>query len=254
MVGYEMTLGDVERCLDNGHVEGGFVYNSTVTPGTDTKASRGWLWKLCVVILVVALCAATALIFAWNQHERMTMDKMVSQMQEPTDARDLHPHLEQIGDKAKAAIHLEGEYSPDNITDALQWRQDEIQTFSQGGFQLQGNKILIPHTGLFFVYSQASFRVKCHHPGNHAITVSHIVWRYSDSIRAKANLLSGLRSICQRNYSDAGSNGGEGWYNSVYVGGVFQLDEGDKLWTETNRLTDVVPEQGKNFFGVFALF
>lgn len=135
----------------------------------------------------------------------------------------------------------------------MQWRKDDGQAFSQGGFKLQGNQILIPHTGLFFVYSQASFRVKCNGPGENTTPLSHVIWRYSDSIGDNANLLSGVRSVCQQNYGNSESNIGEGWYNAVYLSAVFHLNEGDKLWTETNRLTNVEPEQGKNFFGVFEL-
>uniref|UniRef100_A0A4W5KRJ1 Lymphotoxin-alpha n=1 Tax=Hucho hucho TaxID=62062 RepID=A0A4W5KRJ1_9TELE len=255
MEGYAMTPGDMERGLENSLVDSGPVYKTTVTAVAVRKVSRGWLWRLCGVLLVAALCAAAALLFAWCQHGRLTMmqDEMEPQLEILIGAKDTHQTLKQIADNAKAAIHLEGEYNPNFTTDTVQWRKDDGQAFSQGGFELQGNQILIPHTGLFFVYSQASFRVKCKGPGEHTTPLSHVIWRYSDSIGVNANLLSGVRSVCQRNYGDAESNIGKGWYNAVYLGAVFQLNEGDKLWTETNRLTDVETEQGKNFFGVFAL-
>lgn len=67
-------------------------------------------------------------------------------------------------------------------------------------------------------------------------------------------LIGGVRSACQ---SAGGSEGGEaaghGWYNTIYLGAVFKLKEGDKLWTETNQLSKVEKEEGKTFFGVFAL-
>ncbi|XP_070979738.1 tumor necrosis factor-like [Oncorhynchus clarkii lewisi] len=246
MEGYAMTPEDMER---------GPVYNTTVTAVAEGKASRGWLWRLCGVLLIAVLCAAAALLFAWCQHGRPStmQDEMEPQLEILIGAKDTHHTLKQIAGNAKAAIHLEGEYNPNLSADTVQWRKDDGQAFSQGGFELQGNQILIPHTGLFFVYSQASFRVKCNGPGEHTTPLSHIIWRYSDSIGVNANLLSGVRSVCQQNYGDAESKIGEGWYNAVYLGAVFQLNEGDKLWTETNRLTDVEPEQGKNFFGVFAL-
>ncbi|XP_020353740.1 tumor necrosis factor-like [Oncorhynchus kisutch] len=255
MEGYAMTTGDMERGLENSLVDSGPVYKTTVTAVAERKASRGWLWRLCGVLLIAALCAAAALLFAWCQHGRLAtmQDGMEPQLEIFIGAKDTHNTLKQIASNAKAAIHLEGEYNPNLTTDTVQWRKDVGQAFSQGGFKLQGNQILIPHTGLFFVYSQASFRVKCNGPGERTTPLSHVIWRYSDSIGDNGNLLSGVRSVCQQNYGNAESNIGEGWYNAVYLSAVFQLNEGDKLWTETNRLTDVEPEQGKNFFGVFAL-
>nr|XP_046171858.1 tumor necrosis factor-like [Oncorhynchus gorbuscha] len=255
MEGYAMTPEDMERGLENSLVDSGPVYKTTVTAVAERKASRGWLWRLCGVLLIAALCAAAALLFAWCQHGRLAtmQDGMEPQLEIFIGAKDTHNTLKQIAGNAKAAIHLEGEYNPNLTTDTVQWRKDDGQAFSQGGFKLQGNQIIIPHTGLFFVYSQASFRVKCNGPGERTTPLSHVIWRYSDSIGVKGNLLSGVRSVCQQNYGNAESNIGEGWYNAVYLSAVFQLNEGDKLWTETNRLTDVEPEQGKNFFGVFAL-
>nr|ABG91800.1 TNF-alpha 2 [Salmo salar] len=246
MEGYAMTTGDMERDP---------VYKTTVTAVAEGKASRGWLWRLCGVLLVAALCAAAALLFAWCQHGRLAtmQDGMEHQLEILIGAKDTHHTLKQIAGNAKVAIHLEGEYNPNLTANTVQWRKDDGQAFSQGGFKLQGNQILIPHTGLFFVYSQASFRVKCNSPGERTTPLSHVIWRYSDSIGDNANLLSGVRSVCQQNYGNSESNIGEGWYNAVYLSAVFHLNEGDKLWTETNRLTEVEPEQGKNFFGVFAL-
>lgn len=57
-----MTTGDMER---------GPVYKTTVTAVAEGKASRGWLWRLCGVLLIAALCAAAALLFAWFQHGRL---------------------------------------------------------------------------------------------------------------------------------------------------------------------------------------
>lgn len=56
-----MTPEDMER---------GPVYNTTVTAVAEGKASRGWLWRLCGVLLIAGLCAAAALLFAWCQHGR----------------------------------------------------------------------------------------------------------------------------------------------------------------------------------------
>ncbi|XP_013856177.1 tumor necrosis factor [Austrofundulus limnaeus] len=129
------------------------------------------------------------------------------------------------------------------------------QAFAQGGLRLHQNQILVPQTGLYFVYSQASFRVSCSEEAGHArrpTPLSHRIWRFSDSIGSKVSLMSAVRSACQ-NGPEEGGKRGQGCYSSIYLGAVFSLKKGDRLWTETSQLSDLETDEGKTFFGVFAL-
>lgn len=133
---------------------------------------------------------------------------------------------------------------------------DQGQAFSQGDFQLVDNKIIIPKTGLYFVYSKAAFHVVCGNTDraeNDLAPLSHRIWRYSDSMGKQASLMSGMRSVCQSTAADGGVAEDQGWYNTIYLGAVFELNRGDKLWTETNKLPELETQQGMTFFGVFAL-
>lgn len=197
--------------------------------------------------------------------------------------------MSRLSSKSKAAIHLDGEFSRAPTEDAkgvpalpegqtlaacglfvgslqdgeqgtakLVWRSDQGQAFAQGGLQLRDNAIVIPATGLYFVYSQASFRVSCgdgdqEGAGTGPVPLSHLVWRHSDSVGGRSTLLSAVRSACQLAAPQGGYSQGHGWYNTLYLGAVFQLKAGDKLWTETNQLSQLETDEGKNFFGVFAL-
>lgn len=137
----------------------------------------------------------------------------------------------------------------------LEWRNGQGQAFAQGGFRLVNNQIIIPQTGLYFVYSQASFRVSCNEGDEEKkrlAPLSHRIWRYSDAVGSKASLMSAVRSACQITAQEDSHRIGEGWYNTIYLGAVFQLNKGDKLWTETNQLAELETEEGKTFFGVFA--
>lgn len=152
-----------------------------------------------------------------------------------------------------AGSYEEGE----NPKAQLEWRNGQGQAFAQGGFQMVNNSIIIPKTGLYFVYSQASFRVSCsdlRDEGRKGLgPLSHRIWRYSDSIGSRASLMSAVRSACQKSVHEASYRDGQGWYNTIYLGAVFKLNTGDTLWTETNRLSELETEEGKTFFGVFAL-
>ncbi|XP_077454601.1 tumor necrosis factor b (TNF superfamily, member 2) [Stigmatopora argus] len=236
------------------------------------KRSYGaWMWKLSAGLLAAALCLGIVFLLAWYWHDR---PHATAPSVGPTQAlvgdqekSDPHHTLKKIGSNAKAAIHLEGIYEEGDKAQ-LQWRNGQGQTFAQGGLNLRDNQIVVPHTGLYFVYSQASFRITCERDGaagaaaapategsgGHPVPLSHRVWRYSDSVGRKASLMSAVRSACQhgaRAEDDGGAK--RGWYNALYLGAVFQLNKDDRLWTETNQVSELETDGGKTFFGVFAL-
>lgn len=125
--------------------------------------------------------------------------------------------------------------------------------FAQGGLRLLNNKIEVPENGLYFVYSQASFRVSWRDEGEqHPVTLSHQVSRSSKSVGTKVALLSSVRSACQ-NLQEDDRRSGRGCYSTIYLGAVFKLHKGDKLETETSHLKELDTDDGKTFFGVFAL-
>ncbi|KAI3361313.1 hypothetical protein L3Q82_013494, partial [Scortum barcoo] len=250
MVAYTTTPGDVEM----GPEERTVVL-------VEKKSSTGWMWT---VLLVVALCFGGTLLLTWYWNGRPQMMTHSNQTEAPTEkdaAEKTEPHymLKHISSKAKAAIHLEGIYDEsEGSRNWLEWKNDSGQAFAQGGFQLEDNQIVIPQTGLYFVYSQASFRVSCS-DGNEVeaakqlTPLSHRIWRHSNSIGKKASLISAVRSACQITAQEDSYRSGQGWYNAIYLGAVFQLNKGDRLWTETNQLSELETDDGRTFFGVFAL-
>ena len=112
---------------------------------------------------------------------------------------------------------------------------------------------MIPQSGLYFVYSQASFRVSCGGEAAPLVPPSHRVWRYSDSIGSRVSLMSAVRSVCQSGAQRDDGGDDVTWYSAIYLGAMFQLNRGDRLWTETNLLSELETDEGNTFFGVFAL-
>lgn len=138
----------------------------------------------------------------------------------------------------------------------LEWLTSQGQAFSQGNLQLRDNKIVIPKSGLYFVYSQASFSGTCggNDDADEPTPLSHRIWRHTDSMGGTVPLMSGERSACQSAGGAEGSGRAEWhWHNTVYLGAVFKLKSNDLLWTETSPMSKVEKEEGKTFFGVFAL-
>ncbi|TDH11442.1 hypothetical protein EPR50_G00060770 [Perca flavescens] len=251
MLAYTTAPNDVEM----GHEEKTVVL-------VEKKSSTGRIWTMSVALLAVALCLGGVLLFAlyWSGRPEMTQPGQTEALvKKDTAEKDPHYMLRRISSKAKAAIHLEGNYEDsESLQGQLKWRNDQGQAFAQGGFQLVDNEIIIPQTGLYFVYSQASFRVVCSDgdeegAGKHITPPSHRIWRHSDSMGGKASLMSAVRSACQNTAQEDSYNDGQGWYNAIYLGAVFQLNKGDRLWTETNQLSELETDEGRTFFGVFAL-
>ncbi|XP_077382242.1 tumor necrosis factor b (TNF superfamily, member 2) [Festucalex cinctus] len=265
MVAYTSAPADVEAAMSLQHEEKTVVV-------VEKRSYTAWMWKLSAGLLVAALCLGLVLLFAWYWHGRAdgTTPSVGPTLALVADAEKSDPHntLKTISSKAKAAIHLEGIHEEgDNTKEQLQWRNGQGQAFAQGGLTIRNNQIVVPHTGLYFVYSQASFRVSCSDnsveeapepgeasSGKRLAPLSHRVWRYSDSVGRKASLMSAVRSACQHGGSaEDEQRSKQGWYNALYLGAVFQLNKDDRLWTETNQLSELETDGGKTFFGVFAL-
>lgn len=168
---------------------------------------------------------------------------------------------------------LKGKYNSE-LKSSVQWIKDVDQYHSEGGLILKDNEIVIPCEGLYFVYSQASFRVSCYaDDGDHhhqsgprqMVHLSHSVKRWSDSYSSGTgpgdalnyeSILHSVRTACEKTPISAGDDRAQGkWFSAVYMGAVFHLNKGDRLKTVTEEklLTDIDEGSGKTFFGVFAL-
>ncbi|CAL8288767.1 unnamed protein product [Merluccius merluccius] len=202
----------------------------------EKRSSLSFTWRVCVATFILVLCVSGALVLTLYLTGRPRVSLS----------------LKRLGSRSKPAVHLEGHYEEGGQGGQggqVEWRRDQGQAFLQGGFQVKGNQILVPRSGLYFVYSQASFRISCSDGEQVRIApLSHRVWCYSDSVGGPSSLMSAVRSACQRPALH-----GEGWYNTIYLGAAFQLHKGDRLWTETNQPHQLEYEGGKTFFGVFSL-
>ncbi|XP_068566646.1 tumor necrosis factor a (TNF superfamily, member 2) [Cebidichthys violaceus] len=218
---------------------------------TRAKPSSKQTTALLVFTLCLVAAAAAAAVLFFNRH-----DKSPGHSEEHYDLRRT---LRQISD-VRAAIHLEGRYNSTMKT-SVEWRNAVDQSHSQGGLKLNNNQIVIPQSGLYFVYSQASFRVKCSSSDTDDVTsqpivhVSHTVKRRSSSMgTGERTILHSIRSVCQKKASSNPDEEGS-WFSSVYMGAVFDLEKFDRLRTVTEEkmLPGLEEESGKTFFGVFAL-
>ncbi|XP_061598005.1 tumor necrosis factor a (TNF superfamily, member 2) [Cololabis saira] len=230
--------------------------------GTEVGKQTRTSCKTTTVLLAFTLClaAAAAAVLLFNTHTKAG-SRPDSRPEE--DSFDLHHTLRQVSN-VRAAIHLTGQRNT-NLTTSVEWLSDVDDSHSQGGLKLKNNEIVIPRTGLYFVYSQASFQVSCGGNEDDAssapmVHLSHTVKRWSssfgndDSEESFQTILHSIRTACQR--TAGGDPDVDGyWYSAVYMGAVFNLRKGDRLKTlmEEKMLHLLEDDAGKTFFGVFAL-
>ncbi|CAJ1083640.1 tumor necrosis factor a (TNF superfamily%2C member 2) [Xyrichtys novacula] len=208
-----------------------------------------------LLIFTLCLAAAAAAVLLLNKHQQTPG--------QPEESFDLHHNLRQISN-VRAAIHLKGQYNPKMKT-SLEWMTQVDQTHAQGGLILEDNEVVIPHAGLYFVYSQSSFRVSCSSSEDEdqssrpLVHLSNTVKRwtsasgYERSEDTYETILHSIRTACQKSGSDADQGGS--WFTAVYMGAVFNLNRGDRLKTqmEEKMLQQLEVDPEKTFFGMFAL-
>lgn len=136
-----------------------------------------------------------------------------------------------------------------DVTDdkkAVTWLNDVDQAFANGIDNTE-DKIVVPRSGLYFVYSQVSFKGQC--KKGQPVYLSHNIERLAVSYTEKRNLLSASKTACVETHGSSKDI----WYKSIYQGAVFKLEKGDTLSTKTGGVDKLVVDGGNSFFGVFEL-
>ncbi|XP_054424654.1 tumor necrosis factor [Pteronotus mesoamericanus] len=132
----------------------------------------------------------------------------------------------------------------------LQWKNQVANALLANGVQLTDNQLVVPLDGLYLIYSQVLFKGQgC--PQTHLL-LTHTISRFAVSYPKKVNLLSAIKSPCQRETTEGTE--AKPWYEPIYLGGVFQLEKGDQLSAEINlpEYLDFA-ESGQVYFGIIAL-
>ncbi|KAK7899625.1 hypothetical protein WMY93_020478 [Mugilogobius chulae] len=212
-------------------------------------SAKAHLLMLLCTLLLVGSAAAVLLLKTENQGAQ----------QQDGHFEELRHSLRQT--HVRAAIHLDGKYQVDSGT--VQWQEGTDQSYSGGGLRLDNNEIVVPHSGPYFVYSQASYRISCksdpEEQDEHSLVhLSHMVERWSRSVGSGHEpeseykpILHAVRTACEKHPHEGN------WFSGVYVGAMFNLKTGDRLRVNLTRdpelLSQLEDGHGETFFGVFAL-
>ncbi|XP_018420262.1 PREDICTED: lymphotoxin-alpha-like [Nanorana parkeri] len=140
------------------------------------------------------------------------------------------------------------------INGVLIWTNNTESTFINGNLSLINNEVHINQKGLYFVYTQVTFEVvTC--PKLTSFLLSHAVILKSIRQEAPIQLLHAQKTVCEEKKAGQSTNGqlGLGWRKSIFQGGVFQLEKGDKLYTHTSEMSYLLGLDGATYFGLYAL-
>ncbi|XP_039624621.1 tumor necrosis factor a (TNF superfamily, member 2) [Polypterus senegalus] len=211
----------------------------------EEKQRRSWMgsWFCASVALLTTLlavlCVCQLLRTQIVADPAKTLDFGEEHLEAPVyHKRSLKPNAT---DSGKPATHLQA-----SVSDAseLHWRNDVDQAFHVNGLKLQGNNLLVPKTGLYFVYSQASFTGDCKDGETVYLLLS--IQRKAISYLENRPLLSSMKTVC----GDA-KDSKDVWFKSIYQGAVFKLEKGDLLETNISDVSKLDTASGKTFFGAF---
>uniref|UniRef100_A0A8C6VLQ6 Tumor necrosis factor n=1 Tax=Naja naja TaxID=35670 RepID=A0A8C6VLQ6_NAJNA len=96
----------------------------------------------------------------------------------------------------------------------------------KGSLNKNENSLIVPSTGLYFVYSQLLFhKDNCKKP----LLLTHNITSWSSDFGLEVELLKSIKSVCEEVSSNK-----KLWFESIYQGAVFQLNKGDRLMSKTN--------------------
>lgn len=129
------------------------------------------------------------------------------------------------------------------------WLSRRANALLANGMELIDNQLVVPANGLYLIYSQVLFKGQgC--PSY--VLLTHTVSRFAVSYQDKVNLLSAIKSPCPKESLEGAEF--KPWYEPIYLGGVFELQKGDRLSAEVNLPSYLdFAESGQVYFGVIAL-
>ncbi|XP_060617058.2 tumor necrosis factor [Anolis sagrei] len=212
--------------------------------------SQGGPWKCLSITAFLLLVLATGL-FAFLQYGTLFGQKD-SQGNGKSFAEDILPEtmkLQALVSGKPAAHAIASLYHPNQLI----WTTDVAPSVLENGMKLDKaeNALVVPSTGLYFVYSQLLFH-KASCTSVEPVLLTHEITWHSAQFNTKVDLLKSLKTACEHGRDPP--HQGKMWFESIYQGAVFKLHKGDRLWSKTNAVEYLdLDQQGQIYFGVIAM-
>ncbi|KAJ1134514.1 hypothetical protein NDU88_000965 [Pleurodeles waltl] len=207
-------------------------------------------WQLISLMCILALGTATTLLVLAHRHNKKESSAKDPRASAHSEASYLLPRTHERSSLEKPAAHLQGR--TDKNERMVQWSDSTSHAFTRGHVQLQNNSLVIPSTGMYFVYAQVVFSGNsC--PEARARYFSHKIMRFSKSYPEDLPLMAAQKTICVEATPTHVRTTTTTWFRTIYQGAVFRLDEGDRLSTQMDPLSNLDVHHDTTFFGLFAV-
>ncbi|XP_075690610.1 tumor necrosis factor-like [Rhinoderma darwinii] len=196
-----------------------------------------WLSICCFVLLLGATIILALLHFQIIPTEKKDEYEMPEVLQIKNYLESV-PQTQAMKGK-RAAAHLQGKI----VKSSLIWQGVSTNAFKDGTIKLVGNSLKIEEEGLYFVYTQVVFTDKdC----RESQELTHSVLKKSDDEDGNMVILKSSKTVCALTSESS-------WTQPIYQGGLFKLDEGDVLSTETSHVKYLDTYPGQVYFGILAV-
>nr|2RJK_A Chain A, TNF superfamily ligand TL1A [unidentified] len=170
--------------------------------------------------------------------------------------QQVYAPLRADGDKPRAHLTVVRQTPTQHFKNqfpALHWEHELGLAFTKNRMNYTNKFLLIPESGDYFIYSQVTFRgmtsesseIRQAGRPNKPDSITVVITKVTDSYPEPTQLLMGTKSVCE-----VGSN----WFQPIYLGAMFSLQEGDKLMVNVSDISLVdYTKEDKTFFGAFLL-
>lgn len=195
-----------------------------------------WLSIISFVLLLGATVFLALLHFNVFKTEKQD-EYPVAEVLQIKNYLESAPKVEAIKGK-RAAAHLLGKKGKGHIT----WQGDSTNAFKDGSIKLVKNSLEIEEDGLYFVYTQVLFTG---HACHNSLELTHSVRRKSSEDEF-IDILKSSKTVCEEKPKSS-------WTQPIYQGGLFKLEQGDVLFTETTHVDLLDTYSGQVYFGILAV-
>ncbi|XP_035696247.1 tumor necrosis factor ligand superfamily member 10-like [Branchiostoma floridae] len=131
------------------------------------------------------------------------------------------------------------------------WESEQGLATLANGMKYRGGNLIIPVDGLYYIYSQLSYRFLNENPEEHSdkdaniFQLIHYTFKQS-SYPEPQLIMKSSRSTCWSKRTEFGL------YTS-FQGGVFRLEKGDKVSISVSNAQMISFEESSSFFGAFMI-
>ncbi|XP_037348532.1 tumor necrosis factor ligand superfamily member 15 [Talpa occidentalis] len=238
--------------------DGSYRPRASVGPAARSSSSVCCAFTCCLLLLPILAGFTTYLLVGqlWAQGEACVTQIPRGQKLGPSPQRG-YESLPIRREKPRAHLTVVKQTPTQSMKDqfpALHWEHELGLAFTKNNMSYTNRFLVIPEPGDYFVYSQVTFRGTTTECGksqmnqpqlNRPDAIIVVITKVTDSYPEPTQLLMGTKSMCER---------GSTWFQPIYLGAMFSLQEGDKLIVNVSDISLVdYTKEDKTFFGAFLI-